>query len=332
MRHRQPRGDVDAHDDRIGVAVDSERRCRRAHALRLVLPDVLGASDGERAAPGQAEEIAVDWGNAMFVVAILELATPVEAEAECLAADLGATVYESRLLLATPPPTIVLTTPDRARAAALLGKLRARGHGVVACDGAAVAGPSAMTSVRRFRLGDDAIHADERTSDTLPFADVMALLPAQHRVQVEKNTQHTEKKFDMTRAIVSGGLMVRKKVTHTSHAVADERERVLYLFRASGASPWILREHEASYASLARVAPTARENFDTTVASLRERAPDAIYDARLLATRRVPETMRVAGDARAQTLTTSSASGVDLLAHLLALWLSKRARGAEGPR
>ncbi len=268
----------------------------------------------------------------MFVVAILELATSVDAEAEWLAADLGATVYEARLALSAPPPTIVLTTQDRDRATALLGKLRARGHGAIACDGAAVAGAQAMTSLRRFRIVEGAIAAHDGPGDLLPFEDVMAILPALHRSHVETDTQHTEKKFNVTRAIMSGGLIVRKNVTHTTHATADERERVLYLFRASGAPPWILREHEASYASLPRVAPTARENFDVVVADFRARAPQAAYDARLLAVRRVPETLRVAGDSRARTMTTSSASGVDLLAHLLALWLSKRARGAETSR
>lgn len=259
----------------------------------------------------------------VFVVAILELVGTVDAEAAPLAADLGATVYEARLALSAPPPTVVLTTPDRARATVLLASIRARGHGAVACDAAAVTASDAMTSLRRFRFDDDALVTD--AGERLPFGDVLVLVLAQHRVHVDRRTEHSEKRFDMTRAIVSGGLVVRKAVTTSTHTTADERERVLYLFCRDGA-PWVLRENDASYAALGRVAPTVRENFDATVALLRARAQHAPFDARLLATRRVPEALRSSGDPRAQTLTTSTASGMDLLAHLLAMWLAKGGR------
>ena len=51
----------------------------------------------------------------MYVVAILELATSVEAEAAALAADLGSTAYEQRLHLVAGLPAVVLTTADPAR-------------------------------------------------------------------------------------------------------------------------------------------------------------------------------------------------------------------------
>jgi len=258
----------------------------------------------------------------MFVVAIQELATPVEDEAKALAADLGSTVYETKLALAVPPPTVVLTTADRARAAAVLGAIRARGHGAVACDVAAVASSATMTRMRHFAIEEDAIVLD--AGARLPFADVSVICAAQHRVQIDTSTEHTEKKFDVTRAVISGGLVMRKAVTTTSHATSSDSQRVLYVFRASGEPPWMLREREANYAALARVAPTARENFDAMTALLRARAPHAAYDARLLQPRRVPETLRVAGDARNKTTTSSMASGIDLLAHLVAMWLSKR--------
>src|SRR5262249_58145917 len=53
---------------------------------------------------------------AVYVVAITELATSVEAEAAALAPEIGSTPYETRLELAGGMPAVVLTTPDRARA------------------------------------------------------------------------------------------------------------------------------------------------------------------------------------------------------------------------
>jgi hypothetical protein len=263
----------------------------------------------------------------MYVVALADNARRSDEDVAALAADLSTTVYEARLMLNAGAPAIVLTTPDRARALDALAKLRARGHDAIACDGAAVVGSEAMISMRRFRLDESALVAGERTSEErLPYDDIAVLLPALHRRHVEKHSEYKERKFNVARAVMSGGLVMNKTTTRTTHATSDEREHVLYAFRASGETPWILREHETHYAALeSQKRPSTLENFNTVVTLLRQNAPRAVYDDRLMTLRRVPETAKLAGDARARTTTTSSASGVDLMAHLLALWLVKHA-------
>src|SRR5271168_1654720 len=89
----------------------------------------------------------------MYVVAIAELNAPIEMEAAALASDLGVTPYEARLVLAPGLPAVVRKTVDKSRALDLLGRLRARGHGAIACDASAVVGADDMVSMRRFRLG-----------------------------------------------------------------------------------------------------------------------------------------------------------------------------------
>ena len=262
----------------------------------------------------------------MYIVALAELVRASDADVEALAADLGTTSYEARLLLNAASPAIVLTTPERSRALDLLAKLRVRRRDAIACDGAAVVASEAMTSMRRFRLDESAVVADDRSDARLPYDDVAVLLPALHRRHVEKLSEQKERKFNAARAVMSGGLVMGKTVTRTTHATSDEREHVLYAFRASGEPPWILREHETHYTALeSRKGPSTLENFNTAVTMLRERAPRAVYDDRLMLARRVPETAKLAGDSRAKITTTSSASGIDLLAHLLALWLVKHA-------
>ena len=257
----------------------------------------------------------------MYVVAIAELATPLEAEAAALAADLGTTAYEERLHLLTGLPSVVLTTADRSEALALLAKLRARKHGAIACDATAVVAHESMTPMRGFTLGPDAVIAG---SETLPYGEITALLRAMHRSQTESRGETKSRQFSAGKALLSGGLAFSKTVTKEEKSVVQASEQVLYIFRAGGETPWLLRERGTSYAGLgAGLVASSTQNFLTTIARLRERAPAALYDERLLNPRNAVLRLTRSGSAGASTLSTSSAGGVDLLAHLIAMWSAR---------
>jgi hypothetical protein len=261
----------------------------------------------------------------VFVVALTDLHGPVDDEVAPLAADMGATAYDARLLLAAGTPAIVKTTPDRALALDLLARLRARGHGAVACDAAAVVASEDMVAMRRPRLEADAVTIDDRPNERLPYSDVLALLPAVHQRRVDTATQTRETKLSMGRAVMTGGLAFTKSVKTTSHAATEERDVVLYVFRKSGEPPWLLRERGTGWASLGLpLAPSEGENYRLAVAALRERAPGARFDDRLM-TRKAGERSSLSGGGGNTTVKTSSQAGVDVLAHVLALWI---ARGA----
>ena len=51
--------------------------------------------------------------------------------------------------------------------------------------------------------------------------------------------------MDRARPPLTGGLSFSKNVSSKERAITNESEQVLYLFRASGAGPWILRERAA---------------------------------------------------------------------------------------
>lgn len=259
----------------------------------------------------------------MFVVAMAELATPVETEAPLLAVDLGCTLYEARLLLLAGLPAILLWAEERDRALALLGKVRARGHGAIACDASAVVASSVMPSMRQFRLEDDAIALDDWPDERLPYDDLLVLVRANHRKRTDTKTETVERKFRPGMAIATGGLVISKTTRRQTNTSVVEREQVLYLFRRSGATPFLLSESTTKYGALgADRKPSTIENFALTVAKIRERAPSAVYDDRLLQVRKVEE--RVARSPGSQVVRTSSEWGVDLLAHLVALWWARR--------
>ena len=237
----------------------------------------------------------------MHIVALTALATPVDAAASALAAALGTTAYEERLKLAIGLPVIVATTADATRAASLAAALSAHGHRVSTCASDEIVAAGEMVSLRRFALEEAALVAGDR-GERLPWSDIAVLVRATDRRRVETSTTVKEKRLDVVRLVASGGLVRNKTTTREVTTRADESEPILYLFRASGATPWILREQGTHYEALgARVQPAAAPNFTATVAELRARAPRARYDERLVARRGI-----------------ASSHDLDLLAHLVA--------------
>jgi hypothetical protein len=258
----------------------------------------------------------------VHVVALAELGTPVEAEAAALAADLGTTAYEERLKLVAGLPAIVLTSADPAPARALLAKLRARGHGAVCCDAATVVPSDSMVPLRRFTFEPDALVAADVPGARLPYGDILGIFRASHQSRTETRTEGTSKEFSAGRALLTGGLMLTKSVTRAEKSVSQEREQLCYLFRAGGDTPWLLRERGTHYAGLgAEVGPSSAQNFIATMARLRKLAPGAVYDERLMNPRNAPSRPIRTGSGSSEIVGVSSASGVDLIAHLLALWM-----------
>lgn len=236
--------------------------------------------------------------KAMHVVAITQLSSTVEREAAALAVDLGGIAYEHRQKLAVGLPAVILTTPDAQRAQTLVGKLRARGHIAIACRTADIVASSAMISLRRFRIEPDALVAGEQR---LPWRDIATLVRATHRRRTETTTVVKDKQLALGRAIVTGGLVMRKTTTREVATRTDETDPVLYVFRSDGATPWLLCEQGTHFEALgAQLTPISARNFQLTVELLRNRAPTAKFHDTLLTRRVVVEEL-------------------DLLAHMLSV-------------
>jgi len=260
------------------------------------------------------------------VVAITRLATPLDSAAEALSSDLGLTVYETRLLLAAGMPALVRRA-DEPAALAIAARLRASGHSVVTFGESDVVPASGMIDMRRLRVGPGHVSLDDRAGAALPFDDVLAFIPARHRHHTETSTATRERKFSASRALISGGLVTTTTVKGEARRATEGSEHVLYAFRRSRATPWLLHEHGSHWSGLGRpLAASSIENFRLAVGLLRERAPRAVYDDRLLSRKASPERTEATGVAGARTVKTSSEGGIDLLAHVLALWIAQGSR------
>lgn len=215
-----------------------------------------------------------------YIVAVSRLAISPEEEAKLLAVDLGLTPYETKQKLASQLPAIVLRSTDEPVAHALVTKLRGRGHRALLVRASAIAPASSMTRVRSFTLDADTLTTE---SDALPWEDVHAIVRARLRTQIDSHATVKEKKFDLGRAVMSGGMVMRKTTSREVHMHRETSEQALYLFRASGETPWILREQSTNYAGLGtKTAATANLNIELTCAALRARAYNARYDDSLL--------------------------------------------------
>jgi hypothetical protein len=259
----------------------------------------------------------------MDVVAVLSLGRSADDEAPALAADLGLTIYETALMLRAPMPVIVHRTDDRSRAHDLVARLRARRNDALVLDLEDVIASDRMWTPKAFRFeSGDMLGSAAAEERRLPLAGVFAFVRASHMTQTEEVILTRERKVSLTGAVLTGGLPITKVSESESRRFAQEREAVLYVFRGDGA-PWLLRAMHLRYDGLAeRMRVSQTENFEILLATLRELAPNATFDSRLVSAR--PWTSKVVAASAKQT-TTTSAPTVDILAHVVAAELSRKA-------
>lgn len=255
----------------------------------------------------------------MFAVALCRWSETfvIEDEVRALAPLMGKSAYDARLVLQAPPPIVLLSTPELAAAQRGLALLRGRGHGAVACDLARVRSSSDFFAPKTFRFEPaELVIATPAAEQRLPYADVLALIRARHDSTDERVCEQRSTKFSLARAAMTGGLAVTKTTVRHERRVSEAREQVLYVFSRSGDGHVFLRESRLVYAGLGdRLGPTTAENFAATVALLRERAPSALFDERLVSRRRRGDVLSAGAGGSA----TSNAGETDLLAHLLAV-------------
>ncbi len=245
----------------------------------------------------------------MFLVAIVDIDRIPDAARTTLAAALGTTLYELRLVLSAGLPAVVLTTPEASRAEAAVSAIAREGGQAVWAERRTVYPSGRMPAIRDFRFQPSGLTATETASEQLAFSDIFAIIRATHSTVTTRSAVVKERKLDPGRALITGGLKMSRTTSREVVSRTDTREQVLYLFRRSGAPPWLLRERSAHYGGLGKaLGPSSLGNFQEVVRALRERVPNAAYDERFLAHR----TLRGISDGLEAT---------DILVHLLALSL-----------
>lgn len=265
----------------------------------------------------------------MYLVAITRWGRPLDQELADLSAITGVQPYDLRLRLLGALPVVVAGFSDTEEARRLMTTLKARTHGAVAIDLDKIPSVDQMMNPRSFELGATSITVFDPANDseTLPYTDVLALIHAQQKIETSVTSVSESRKFSASRAVITGGLLVTKKSSKEKREIENAYEQVVYLFQKPCRLAFVLRQNRLLYSSLGeRIRHSSTENFSTLVGSLRERAPEALYDNRLL-TRRSRANFEqiskaVSTNDKKKTRASVSRSNAfesDLVAHLIAV-------------
>jgi hypothetical protein len=261
------------------------------------------------------------------LVALVQAAKDPDEAVKVLTEAAGSTAAEARMRLAPEPPAL-LARLDDAAANELVTKLRKAGLAALAID-SRVPSDGDRFQVRKFALEKDALNLETRAGEaaSLAWGDLALILRAQRTRRAETDKTETTKRLSIGSAVLTGGL----KMTSTKTSVvrsADEQSEQLLLIYTSDARVFEVAETALDWSGLGALQPSRTANFLELTKRIREKAPGARYDERLVRLGRrslpfgaVKGEQRVA-TANSTTLHTDTAGTVDILAELL--WQAQR--------
>ncbi len=237
----------------------------------------------------------------MTLVVVTKWAKPPAEQYAALAELFAMEVPDLRLLLAGPLP-LVCSRVDGEDAKMLVLALRSMNHGAIAFPLADLPSHDELYSPRTYSFEERTFLTELPASEGLriAYANITALVRARFAQSSETTTVSTKKKFSMGRALATGGLVMRKKVSEDTRQRQVFAGEVLFVVSAEGQKWVCLRENRLRHQGLgSRIAPTSIENFATLVEALRAAAPHTLYDDRLMRQRR--RTTLALGSARERT-------------------------------
>lgn len=220
----------------------------------------------------------------MHVVAIHSWKEETAELVQALAGALGITVFEARPRLIGGGPSVVARFADPEPALALAKKLNQCGFATLVVDSAAVCGRAGHFIVRRFELDERSmrIETGDGQRAEIPYAEIDLLLPGTSIVGSSETKTVTERKFDIGKTLLSGGIPLTKKIERQEEVATEERGKVLYLY-AGQRPPAFFSQNGMSYDGFGPAMKMSRElNFTHLISELRRLSPGAVFDERLL--------------------------------------------------
>jgi hypothetical protein len=262
----------------------------------------------------------------MKVVALVKPTTDPNA-AQLLASATGVALAEARMRLAPEPPALLARLAPN-EADALVVTLRKGGLSVLAWDEST---SRSILTARTFKLGEDAFSCAPRSGPgiTIPWDAITVLLKAASAERMGTETSETKKQFSLGAAVLTGGLVMRTNVSSTQRTGKTEVEQVILVHDREGRLV-ALPERELDFSCLGeKMQPVRIANMATLARLLKEKAPHAFYDERLvrLGTRPLPFVMSAQpqlGGSGTVTTRSNTALGIELLAGILCQAVDER--------
>jgi hypothetical protein len=222
----------------------------------------------------------------MHVVAIHSIKQDKETLASSLAAILKVTIYEALTRLRAPGngPLIVAILAEKERAEQLSEHLHTAGFKALVLTDSEIKAASCVWIVRRFCLGEHELHVEKEKGGDLDisFQDIdLVLRGIRISLGITKETVK-DRSMDLTRAVLSGGMMITKATKTIRDITTEAREQFVNLY-ARDAPTIVLRETALDYNSLGSALKLSRsDNFTYIVTELRRCCMGAKYDERLM--------------------------------------------------
>ncbi len=243
-----------------------------------------------------------------------------------LAAAAGMAPAEARMRLAPEPPALLARlAPDAAEA--LVKTLQGAGLAVLAIDESEVAD---RVTARTVTFGTAQVTFTPRAGAPLSMAweDVAVILRGASSLRTQ--SEHTEKttKVALGTALVTGGLKLTKTTEKSVRGSQEETSQVVFVFDRGGRGA-VLPEIGLDFSCLGpAMQPSRTANMVTLARLVREQAPAAFYDERLLRLGRRPLPFVLGGAVQVVSGATShsrlnTAQGLDVLAEAMRLGVAQ---------
>gem|GEM_PF-245462 len=196
----------------------------------------------------------------------------------------GLSAADLRARLAGTLPRVLHIEGDPERAAETARALEELGFSIITCDPRAAPGDQDRLQARglRFLEGRLLITDPGGEEEDVPPSSLSLIQRGVRATTLTEVSKKTERRLDLTRAVLSGGLMLTKKVETKATKTTTSRDGFLLLHRADGERDVVIYERRIDYRFLGKeLQPSSAGNFERLVARLRELAPRAAYDDRL---------------------------------------------------
>lgn len=262
----------------------------------------------------------------MKIVALVRPAGEVPEAAQVLAAAAGMAPAEARMRLAPEPPALLARlAPDAADA--LVKTLRDAGLGALAIDESEVAERVTARTVT-FDIVQGTFTPRAGAPLTMAWDDVTVILRGASSLRTQ--SEHTEKttKVALGTALVTGGLKMTKTAEKSVRGSQEETSQAVFIFDRAGRGA-VIPEVGFDFSCLgAAMQPSRTANMVTLARLLRESAPGAFYDERLLRLGRRPLPFVLGGSVQVVSGATShsrinTAQGLDVLAEAMRLGVAQ---------
>ena len=209
-------------------------------------------------------------------------ALPARPDAIPRAAQLAglATADAVRLLTGTFPRILLRNVPEPE---ALVAALQAEGYLAWASNPAQVQGDARRMLLRDLQWTEDGFLAqDGQGTQHCPFAAVRLFQRGTRTHAATVLETSTSRKVDLGRALLSGGMMITKKVTTTTERTTHAKEPFLLVQRNDGLPDLMIYEHRMSYQCLgAAMGHATLVNLGLLVAKFQSLCPQAPLDDRV---------------------------------------------------